>query len=668
MAKRMNTTNSEARPGVRTLRLALAQINATVGDLAGNVERILRDMRRAAEAGAQIVAFPELAITGYPPEDLLLKPSFIADNLRALDQIALATREFPGLTAVVGFVDRDVDIYNAAAVLAEGRNAGIYHKHYLPNYGVFDEDRYFSAGTQAPTFVIQGTTVGVNVCEDIWYPGGPPALQAAAGAELLLNISSSPFNVGKQDFRERMLATRAADSAAMVAYVNLVGGQDELIFDGSSVIFDEQGELVARARAFEEDLLVVDLNVDEVFRTRLHDPRRRKERHDVASDGPPRIVVSALPAAAAMHDETPLPDASQSRLGPTGRVEPLPSRTEEAYRALVLGVRDYVRKNGFSDAVVGLSGGIDSALTATIAVDALGKEHVWGVSMPSRYSSTGSRDDARDLAEQLGIRYITLPIEDIFSTALGTLHDVFETGKPSASTLPEENLQARIRGNLLMALSNRFGSIVLTTGNKSEMAVGYATLYGDMAGGFAVLKDVFKTLVYDLARWRNQQALAESGHVVIPQNTIDKPPSAELRPDQKDTDSLPPYDILDPILRAYVEEDWAFDDIVALGFAPETVRRVMSLVEKSEYKRRQAPPGIKITARAFGRDRRLPLTSAYRGQPLPYPGARAHDERLVTGKAPVRARHSRAANHADAHNGAATGATVADTASLELEV
>ena len=664
MAKHVNTANSEVRPGVRTLRLALAQINVTVGDLAGNVERILRDMRRAAEAGAQIVAFPELAITGYPPEDLLLKPGFIADNLRALDQIARATREFPGLTAVVGFVDRDVDIYNAAAVLAEGRNAGIYHKLYLPNYGVFDEDRYFSAGSQAPTFVIQGATVGVHICEDIWYPGGPPALQAAAGAELLLNISSSPFHVGKQDFRERMLATRAADSAAMVAYVNLVGGQDELIFDGSSVIFDEQGELVARARAFEEDLLIADLNVDEVFRTRLHDPRRRKERHDATTDGQPRIVVSARPERAEVYDTAHPPRASQPRLGPTGRIEPLPSRTEEAYRALVLGVRDYVRKNGFRDAVIALSGGIDSALTATIAVDALGKEHVWGVSMPSRYSSAGSRDDARALAEHLGIRYITLPIEDMFSSALGTLREVFESGTPSTSTLPEENLQARIRGNLLMALSNRFGSIVLTTGNKSEMAVGYATLYGDMAGGFAVLKDVFKTLVYDLARWRNEQAIAETDHLLIPQNTIDKPPSAELRPGQQDTDSLPPYEILDPILRAYVEEDWAFDDIVALGFAPETVRKVMSLVEKSEYKRRQAPPGIKITARAFGRDRRLPLTSAYRGQPSPYPGAGESERRADASKMPAKSRNSRAVNQRDAHNGSTN---VADTTALRLE-
>lgn len=664
MAKRIDTTNSDVRTGVRTLRLALAQINVTVGDLAGNVERILRDMRRAAEAGAQIVAFPELAITGYPPEDLLLKPSFIADNLRALDQIAHATREFPGLTVVVGFVDRDVDIYNAAAVLAEGRNAGIYHKHYLPNYGVFDEDRYFSAGTQAPTFVIQGTTVGVHICEDIWYPGGPPALQAAAGAELLLNISSSPFHVGKQDFRERMLATRAADSAAMVAYVNLVGGQDELIFDGSSVIFDEQGELVARACAFEEDLLITDLNIDEVFRTRLHDPRRRKERHDATTDGQPRIVVSALPERAEKYDTTHPPQASQPRLGPTGRIEPLPSGTEEAYRALVLGVRDYVRKNGFRDAVVALSGGIDSALTATIAVDALGKDHVCGVSMPSRYSSAGSRDDARELADHLGIRFITLPIEDIFSAALGTLREVFESGTPSTSTLPEENLQARIRGNLLMALSNRFGSIVLTTGNKSEMAVGYATLYGDMAGGFAVLKDVFKTLVYDLSRWRNEQAIAETGHLVIPQNTIDKPPSAELRPGQKDTDSLPPYEIMDPILRAYVEEDWAFEDIVALGFAPEIVRKVMSLVEKSEYKRRQAPPGIKITARAFGRDRRLPLTSAYRGQPSPYPGTRERETREVASKAPARSRNSRVTNRSGTHNGATRAA---DTTPLQVE-
>ncbi|MGH2516445.1 MAG: NAD+ synthase [Ktedonobacterales bacterium] len=604
--------------GARSIRLALAQINVTVGDLPGNTACILRGMRAAANAGADLVAFPELALTGYPPEDLLLKPGFLADNLRSLDALTAATREFPGLTVVAGFADRAGDLYNAAAILREGQRLGVYHKHYLPNYGVFDEDRYFSAGTQAPIYLVNGVLVGVNICEDIWYPGGPPTTQAYAGAEVLLNISASPYFMGKQQGRERMLATRAADTGSLVAYLNLVGGQDELVFDGSSVVFDEQGELIARAKAFEEDLLILDLDVEGVFRARLHDPRRRKERQAAAENAAPPIVVSATPANVPAH-----------RIPP--RVEPPLPPVEEAYRALVLGARDYIHKNGFRNVVIGLSGGIDSALTATIAVDALGAEHVWGVSMPSRYSSGHSQDDARALAEHLGIRYLSLPIEGIFAATLATLTDTFASGPATQSTLAEENIQARARGIVLMALSNRFGSLVLTTGNKSEMAVGYATLYGDMAGGYAVLKDVYKTLVYDLARWRNAQA----GRDLIPANTIEKPPSAELRPGQRDSDSLPPYDVLDPILRAYVEQDRGFDAIVAQGFAADTVRRVVDLVDKSEYKRRQAPPGIKITARAFGRDRRLPLTSAYRGKPAPFPTARERGPAKQSGPIPA---------------------------------
>jgi NAD+ synthase (glutamine-hydrolysing) len=607
-------------PTARTLRLALAQIDAAVGDLAGNAQRVTAAMDAAAAAGAQIVCFPELALTGYPPEDLLLKPSFISDNLRALDTLSRHTADLPGLTAIAGFVDRDVDIFNAAAVLRDGRVAGIYHKHFLPNYGVYDEDRYFASGTNAPCFLIEGVLVGVSICEDIWYPDGPATAQASAGAELLLNLSASPFHVGKQAGRERMLATRAADSGAIVAYVNLVGGQDELIFDGCSTIFDEEGELLARARAFAPDLLLADLDIESVFRTRLHDPRRRKERGEAERALTP-IVVSAAPAHPHVEAHDALPAATQPRLGPTGRIEPELPRAAEAYQALVLGVRDYVGKNGFRDVVIGLSGGIDSALTATIAVDALGPEHVLGVSMPSRYSSEGSKGDAATLAANLGIRLVTLPIEEMFSAALATLAPSFAASpdvSATAASLTEENLQARLRGNLLMALSNRYGSLVLTTGNKSEMAVGYATLYGDMAGGFAVLKDVFKTLVYELARWRNSQG----ERPVIPASTIEKAPSAELRPDQRDEDSLPPYRLLDPILRAYVEEDRDFDQVVALGFAPEVVRRTLALVDRSEYKRRQAPPGIKITTRAFGRDRRLPLTSAYRGQPTPFATAR----------------------------------------------
>jgi NAD+ synthase (glutamine-hydrolysing) len=611
--------SARGEPSARRLRLALAQLDVTVGDLKGNVRRISDAMRQAAQAGAQLVAFPELGLPGYPPEDLLLKPDFITDNLRALDDLARRTADYPGITVVVGFADRQVDIYNAAAVLHGGEVKGIYHKRFLPNYGVFDENRYFAAGSEAPTFTIAGVNVGVSICEDIWYPDGPAAEQALAGAEVLLNISASPFYVGKQDARERMLATRASDSSAIVAYLNLVGGQDELMFDGSSVVFDEEGELIARARAFEEDLLVADLDVDSVFRTRLHDPRLRKALAEQQSTAP-HIFVSAAPEAAPApaHDHEHLPRATAPRLGADGRIEPPPTRVEEAYRALVLGLHDYVAKNGFHDVVIALSGGIDSALTATIAVDALGAEHVTGVSMPSRYSSEGSRDDARALAENLGIRYLTLPIEDIFSAMLATVHDAVASGPPATAGLTEENVQARIRGNLLMALSNRFGWLVLATGNKSEMAVGYATLYGDMAGGFAVLKDVFKTLVYELARWRNER----EAQPVIPPSTIEKPPSAELRPDQKDTDSLPPYDVMDPILRAYVEEDRSFDQIVALGFEPDDVGRVLALVDRSEYKRRQAAPGIKITTRAFGRDRRLPLTNAYRGQPSPYDTSR----------------------------------------------
>jgi len=580
----------------RVLRLALAQINSTVGDLAGNVRRMQRDMERAAAAGADIVAFPELALTGYPPEDLLLKPGFVNDNLRALDDLTQSTTEFQQLAVVTGFVDRETDLYNAAAVLYEGKRAGVYHKHYLPTYSVFDEDRYFRPGERADNFVVAGVNVGINICEDIWYSGGPPAYQAYAGAELLLNISASPYYRGKQIGRERMLATRAADTASIVAYVNMVGAQDELVFDGMSVIFDASGELVARAAPFDEDLLIVDLDVDAVFRTRLHDPRRRKERLAVAPAPEEPIVVSG----------TPRTRPAQELLAP--RVEALLDPVPEVYRALTLGTRDYMRKNGFRGAVVGLSGGIDSALTAAIAVDAVGAQHVWGVAMPSRYSTEHSRDDARELATNLGIEYLTLPIEDAFAAIMGTLADSIADAPSAGASLASENVQARIRGILLMALSNSYGSIVLATGNKSEMAVGYATLYGDMAGGFAVLKDVYKTLVYQLARWKNES----DGREVIPQHTITKAPSAELRPGQLDTDSLPPYDILDGILAAYVEQDRDVTGIVQLGYDPATVRTVLKMVDRSEYKRRQAAPGVKITQRAFGRDRRLPITNTYR--------------------------------------------------------
>jgi len=563
-------------------------MNAVVGDLDGNAEAILRFVERARELGASLVAFPELALTGYPPEDLLLKPSFIADNVEQLHALAQRCR---GITVIVGFVDARTDIYNAAAVIHEGEVALIYHKQYLPNYGVFDEERYFQAGDASPVFTLDGTTIGINICEDMWYPNGPTVAQAAAGAELIVNINASPYHLGKREFREKMLATRAADNGVIVAYTNMVGGQDELVFDGHALVFDQQARLLAQGRQFEEDLLVVDLDVGAVFRTRLHDPRRRKERHARPPAGPAVQLRSTAEAR---------PPVS---LPPTQPVEVL-TGPAEVYAALVLGTRDYTRKNGFQKVLIGLSGGVDSSLVATIAADALGPENVIGVSMPSRYSSPGSRSDARLLADALGIELLTIPIEPAFQAMLQMLAEPFAGTKPGSA---EENIQARIRGNILMALSNKFGHLVLTTGNKSEMATGYSTLYGDMAGGFAAIKDVPKTMVYELARYRNARS------PVIPESVLEKEPSAELRPHQRDVDTLPPYPVLDPILKAYVEEDRSLEEIIAMGFDPAVVRRVVRMVDRSEYKRRQAPPGIKITPRAFGRDRRLPITNRYFG-------------------------------------------------------
>jgi NAD+ synthase (glutamine-hydrolysing) len=580
------------------LRVALAQVNVTVGDLENNTQTILARMRRAHEAEAHLVCFPELVLTGYPPEDLLLKPGFVAANLRKLHEIVQASKQFPGLTAIIGFVDRDHDIYNAAAVIHEGKLAGVYHKHYLPNYGVFDENRYFRAGLKAPVFLIHGVYVAINICEDIWYPTGPLPQQARAGAEVIININGSPYHAGKGSVREEMISTRAADNAVIIAYLNMIGGQDELVFDGSSMVFNEQGALVARARSFEEDLLIVDLDTASVFRTRLHDPRRRQERWRVDIQDVPLVTVADTPLKAPTHNNHVVLAAPQ-------RVELKQERLAEIYTALVLGTHDYVLKNGFKKALIGLSGGIDSTLVAAIAADALGPENVTGISMPSAYSSEHSKSDAQQLAENLGMTYLTIPIEDTFRTSLNTMEPALGTDYPG---LAAENLQARIRGNILMTISNYSGAIVLTTGNKSEMATGYTTLYGDMAGGFAVLKDVLKTIVYELCIYRN--TLGE--HPIIPQAIIDKPPSAELRPGQMDTDSLPPYSELDPILRAYVEDDRSFEEMLAMGFKREIAERVMRLVDISEYKRRQAPPGIKITPRAFGRDRRLPITNRYR--------------------------------------------------------
>ncbi|MHB8375672.1 MAG: NAD+ synthase [Dehalococcoidia bacterium] len=576
---------------MRTLRVALAQIDTTVGDLAGNTARIVDWTERARALGADLVAFPELAVTGYPPEDLVLRRSFVADNLRALDNVVAATR---GITSIVGFVDLQDDIFNAAAVISDGRLVARYRKQFLPNYGVFDEDRYFQRGAVSPVFRIAGVDVGVNICEDIWYPDGPTREQAHAGAEIVVNINASPYHRAKGSFRENMISTRASDNVVVVCHVNATGAQDELVFDGHSLICDERGDMLARGAQFREDLIVCDIDVEGVLQARLHDPRHRKARFEQQAAGvAPKIVVSDAPFV-----------ADKPRISPPP-LAPILGPVAEVWDALVLGVRDYIAKTGFSAVLIGLSGGVDSSLVACIAADALGAEHVVGVSMPSRFSSEGSKSDAAALADRLAIRLITVPIEPAFNASLEMLAESFADTRFGVA---EENLQARIRGNILMSLSNKFGWLVLTTGNKSEMATGYSTLYGDMAGGFAVIKDVPKTLVYELAGYRNGLA----GRDLIPQAVIDKPPSAELRPDQLDSDSLPPYDVLDPILQAYVEDDRGVEEIVAMGFDPPTVQRVVQLVDRNEYKRRQAPPGLKVTPRAFGRDRRLPIANRYR--------------------------------------------------------
>jgi NAD+ synthase (glutamine-hydrolysing) len=589
---------------MRTFRIAMVQMNPMVGDLDGNVRRIVGWLREANKAKPDLIAFPELTITGYPPEDLLLKPQFVGDNRRALNEVIRACR---GAVAVVGYVGQGSPtglregaasvlpagrhaLYNAAAIIADRRLALSYAKWYLPNYGVFDESRYFNPGRRLPLITVNGTVVGVNVCEDIWLPEGPTRGQAHAGAEVIVNINASPFHVGKSRSREQMLATRARDNGVIVTYTNTVGGQDELVFDGNSVVMDHTGEVIARAKGFEEDLLVVDLNVEAVGRLRASEGRRKGALGRNAGLPIDRMVVKGRPAA------------KRSRL--VAPIETLADPLDEVYCALTVGVRDYVAKNGFKQVVIGLSGGIDSALTAVIAVDALGADNVLGVFMPSPYTSKESREDTNELVRRLGIQLKTLPITPPFKAYLKALKSSFQGRKPDET---EENLQARIRGNLLMALSNKFGHLVLTTGNKSEMSVGYATLYGDMAGGFAVIKDVPKTMVYELSERRNRR------QSVIPKRILDRPPTAELRPDQKDEDSLPPYAVLDPILKAYVEEDRSVEEMVEMGFARKTVLRVVGLVDRSEYKRRQAPVGIKITHRGLGKDRRMPITNKYRG-------------------------------------------------------
>src|SRR5947209_889154 len=571
------------------LRLAMAQINVVVGDVEGNAQKIIEWLDRARDADADIVTFPELALTEYPPEDLLLKPQFIDANLAALDKIISRTRD---ITAIIGFVDRQDDIFNAAAIAQNVKLVTTYHKMYLPNYGVFDEFRYFQPGKQCPVFRIGSATVGVSICEDIWYPDGPVFQQAlSGGAEVIINISSSPYHAGKRRWREQMLATRAADNVVIVVYNNLVGAQDELVFDGDSLVFDENGDLVARGKQFEEDLIVVDLDVESVFRKRLHDPRRRQQIRGQTGEFP----IFEIKTVRRENKEF-------TRLTPN-LLPPLPEDAE-IYQALVVGTRDYVVKNGFKKVVLGLSGGIDSALTACIAADALGSENVIGVLMPSEFSSRGSIEDSQQLGKNLGIELLTIPITDVYGAFKSALKAGFKGAKPDVT---EENLQARIRGTYLMALSNKFGWLVLSTGNKSEVSSGYCTLYGDMAGGFAVLKDVMKKTVFRLAEHGNRVA----GRERIPRTIIQKPPSAELRPNQLDTDSLPPYEVLDPILKAYVEEDRSLSEIVDMGFDEQLVRRVIRMVDTNEYKRRQAAPGVKITPRAFGRDRRMPITNRF---------------------------------------------------------
>jgi len=549
--------------------VALAQVNPTVGDIAGNAAKIGAWLKKAQRQAADLVVFPELAVTGYPPEDLLLKPLFVAQNIAGLKRIAVAARP---TVAVVGFVDKKAGrLFNAAALLAGGRVKAVYHKVFLPNYGVFDEVRYFAAGKEFPVYGIGRTAFGVNVCEDIWHLDGPAGIQAYRGARFIVNINASPYHMGKGAQREKILARQARKNKVPIVYVNCVGGQDELVFDGQSFVVDERGRVVARARAFEEELLIVDLRAA-VSR------KRPKGALQVSTQEKP----SHLPAA----------------------VAPRLAEDAEVYAALVAGLRDYMAKNGFKKAVLGLSGGVDSSLVAAVASDAIGSPNVLGVAMPSAYSSQGSADDAMTLAANLGITFLTVPIQGIFDQYLKDLRQAFAGREPDVT---EENLQARIRGNILMALSNKFGYLALNTGNKSEVSCGYCTLYGDMAGGFGVLKDVPKTLVYRLCSYKNQR----DGRLTIPQSVFDKSPSAELRPNQKDTDTLPPYDVLDRVLKLYIEEDRGLAQIVAKGLPQDTVRKVIRMVDANEYKRRQAPPGIKITPRAFGKDRRMPITNRY---------------------------------------------------------
>ena len=582
-------------PGQDLLRVALAQINPTVGDIRGNARRVAEQTGAAREQGAALVVFPELTLSGYPPEDLLLKTSFLDQVGRALEELAAQTR---GIVALVGFPESADDVYNSAAVLADGEVVAVYRKMYLPNYGVFDEQRYFQSGSEAGIFELNGIPIGVSICEDIWEPGPPAMTEALAGAQVIVNLSASPYRAGYGHARERMLVQRAVDNLAAVVFVNTVGGQDELVFDGHSLAIDQDGRVLARCAQFEECLTLCTIDPREVASARLRDTRHRanvrRQRRASAIAEPPAVHLGSV--------EVP---GGGETVG--GHIATLLEPEAEIYAALRTGLHDYVEKNRFERVVLALSGGIDSALVALVAADALGPERVTCVSMPSPYSSEGTRTDARSIAENLGTEFMEIPIEDAMRAYDEMLAGAFAGREPD---IAEENVQARIRGNVVMALSNKFGWLVLTTGNKSELSVGYATLYGDMAGGFAVLKDLLKGSVYRLVRWRNEQEERQ----LVPASALDRPPSAELRAEQTDQDSLPPYDVLDAILAGYVEEDLDAVELVRRGLPAEDVERVIRMVDRAEYKRRQAPPGIKISTKAFGRDRRLPITNRYEGQ------------------------------------------------------
>ena len=572
---------------MKKIRVALGQINTVLGDFDYNLNKILDYIKEAEKLEADIIVFPELALTGYPPEDLVLKQSFIEKNTEYIKRLS---QNVGNIVVIVGFIDKQEDIYNAAAIIHKGEIKGIYHKQYLPNYGVFDEKRYFQEGKKLTILQIENYKFGISICEDIWYPENPINTYSIEGCEIIFNLNASPYSEGKPRKREELLKVRSRDNLVSIVYVNLVGGQDELVFDGNSLILNPDGEILAKGKPFEEDLIVADIDLEEIFRRQLKDNRLKNLRSNYKRQENVEIINLDY-------------NLKDKKTYIQRKLYPEISDVESNYKALVLGLRDYINKNGFKKVVLGLSGGIDSSLVATIAVDALGSENVKGVLMPSPYTSKESIEDALELSKNLNIQTFTIPITNLFEAYLKEFSEIFKDLKPDTT---EENLQARIRGNILMALSNKFGWIVLSTGNKSEMSVGYSTLYGDMVGGFAVLKDVLKTKVYELCRYRN------SISKVIPDRVLTKPPSAELRPNQTDEAELAPYPILDQIIKLYVEEDYPVEDIIKLGFDEKLVKKIVKLIDTNEYKRRQSPIGIKITERAFGKDRRMPITNRFR--------------------------------------------------------